>query len=389
MQNSDMLPRRNLRVMPTVIIDLAWPRAFGRQYVWVINTCEARQADEPTCYSAGQPLCRSASVARGAQRHSGFRPVWSRCPCPVGHDQSMAMARRQQVRRVDGNHILYHFLQKGLLREDVWLFQMLTARLVASLGIWFPVGTYSIVPLLVPHAVRDHTCRKDTVAGRAEAWGSPNAHGYFRDDNSLIKGLPSALPIQSNFGEYCNARIGNGFVACHVWRVLTDGSSASRHPLTYSFIPNPVWLRIQVAKLSDREGSFVQSYLQAIAIKIYRTSPAVPHRQRAVDQAWDLLPHPTEIPLDGLPRLEDLNYFPYSDEFIHSRLRSIKTVRNLIFHTIRGEEGPRVSERYNQGLSSVNSAILASLYGFLDSYIASIEEGIDTAGRQIEVGSGS
>lgn len=46
------------------------------------------------------------------------------------------------------------------------------------------------------------------------------------------------------------ARIGNGFVASHVWRKLTNNGSASQHPLTYSFIPNLVWLPTQVAKLT-------------------------------------------------------------------------------------------------------------------------------------------
>lgn len=279
----------------------------------------------------------------------------------------------RQAHKVDGNHVLYHFLQKGLLREDVWLFQMLTARLVASLGIWFPVRTYSVMPLLVPHAVRDHTCRKDARTGRPEAWGSPDSRGYFRDDNSLIKGLPSALPIESKFSEYSGSRIGNGFVACHVWRVLTDGASASRNPLTYSFIPNLVWLPSQVAKLSDREGSFVQSYLQAMAIKIYRKSSVSPHQQNVATQAWDLLPIPAGIPLQGLPRVEDLNYFAYCDDFVSGRLRSLKMVSNLISHVMRGEQGPRVSKRYNDGLGLVDPVLLGSLHEFLDCYVTALD----------------
>ncbi len=38
---------------------------------------------------------------------------------------------------VDGSHILYHYLQKNLLTEDIWLFQMLLARLVTSQGSGF------------------------------------------------------------------------------------------------------------------------------------------------------------------------------------------------------------------------------------------------------------
>jgi hypothetical protein len=49
----------------------------------------------------------------------------------------------------------------------------------------------------------------------------------------------------------------------------TYGSDAPRNALTYSFLPNLVWLPSQLAKLSDREGSFVQT-LAAVSRRIYR-----------------------------------------------------------------------------------------------------------------------
>ena len=144
------------------------------------------------------------------------------------HDQAMVTTRGRQIHKVDGNHVLYHFLQKGLLQEDVWLFQMLTARLVASLGIWLPVKLYSKMPLLTPHAVRDSTSRKDIKAGRPEAWGSPNSDGYFRDDNSLIKGIPAALLIESRFsgllGGLCKTRL-----LIHPRVPWPDSYESSRH----------------------------------------------------------------------------------------------------------------------------------------------------------------
>jgi hypothetical protein len=289
-------------------------------------------------------------------------------------DLLVAISRRRQSREIDGNDVLYHFLQKGLLQEDVWLFQMLTARLVASLGIWFPLRAYSVMPLLTPHAVRDNSCRKDIKSGRPEAWGSPNSEGYFRDDNSLIKGIPSALPIESRFSGYDGARMGNGFVASHVWRKLTNGDSASRHPLTNSFIPNLVWLPTQVAKLSDREGSFVQTYLQAISKKIYRSMPVSSHQQSVVAEAWDLLPDPSGIPLQGLPRVEDLNYFAYSDDFMMSRLRSIRRVQELVSNAACGQPGPKVSKRYNEGLRLMSTERLQPLSIFLSRYLAGLED---------------
>jgi hypothetical protein len=225
-----------------------------------------------------------------------------------------------------------------------------------------------------PYAVRDSTSRKDAKTGRPEAWGSPNSQGYFRDDNSLIKGVPGALPIESRFNAYNGVRIGNGFVASHVWRKLTNDGSAARHPLTNSFIPNLVWLPTQVAKLSDREGSFVQTYLQAISKKVYRSARVSSHQQSVVAEAWDLLPDPSGIPLQGLPRVEDLNFFAYSDDFIMSRLKSIQKVQALIAHTICGEPGPQVSKRYNEGLRLMPSEQLVPLNQFLLRYVSGLED---------------
>jgi hypothetical protein len=229
------------------------------------------------------------------------------------------------------------------------------------------------MPLLTPHAVRDNTCRKDVKAGRPEAWGSPNNEGYFRDDNSLIKRIPAALAIESHFSGYNGARIGKGFVASHVWRITTTGDSAPRNPLTNSFVPNLVWLPTQVAKLSDREGSFVQTYLQAISKKIYGAVPVSPHRESAVAEAWALLPDPPGIPPQGLPGAEGLNFFGYTEEFYQNRLKSLRKVRDLIAACSHGEEGPEVSKRYNEGLKMMTTSQLKPLNDFLSDYLSDLE----------------
>lgn len=161
--------------------------------------------------------------------------------------------------KLDGENILYHYLQKDLLAKDVWLFQMLAARLVVSLGIWLHPEYYRQIPILLPFARRDASCRKNCNKERIEQWGSPDRNGLFRDDNSLVKDIPKSLRIESTAtGIYVNKRIGTGFVACHVWRTPNTGILASQNPATYSFVPNLVWLPKQVAKLTDREGSFAQ-----------------------------------------------------------------------------------------------------------------------------------
>ena len=86
---------------------------------------------------------------------------------------------------VDGNHILYHYLEKDLKETDIWLFQMLSARLFTALGIWFSTRVYARCPMLLPFALRDPKCRP-RKQGDPDEWGAPDAKGHFRDDNSLV-----------------------------------------------------------------------------------------------------------------------------------------------------------------------------------------------------------
>lgn len=169
---------------------------------------------------------------------------------------------------------------------------MLAARLISTLGVWMHPDVYERLPILVPYAVRDPLVRGNKAKGISDSWGAPNDAGYFRDDNSLVKGLPRSLEIDGpSRGPYRGARIGTGFVAAHVWRTLTDGAGLSaRNPATYSFVPNLVWLPGEIAALTDREGSFAQLYVQALAQKVYRHRTVAPRLAPVVEHAWSLLP---------------------------------------------------------------------------------------------------
>jgi hypothetical protein len=251
--------------------------------------------------------------------------------------------------------LFYHYLQKDLLENDVWLFQMLTARLVVALGIWLHPDIYSRLPIAVPYAVRDPLSRGSTAQGIPDQWGSPNSDGFFRDDNSLIKGLPGSLPVTSSSPLFDGRQLGTGFVASHLWRELSVGGLASRHPLTYSFVPNLVWLPSEVAALTDREASFVQSYTQAISIKIFRHLPLDPSLVPIVQQAWDLLPVRDNIPEQGLPQIESLNFFTPSDAWLAGRVKKIREVASALDAVLKGEPVPDLglSKRYAAGLAGV------------------------------------
>ena len=287
------------------------------------------------------------------------------------------VAVKEPARRtIDGDNVLYHYLQKDLLLTDIWLFQMLLARLIVSLGIWMSPRVYQRMPLLVPFAVRDPGSRGNPEKGLPDEWGAPNSEALFRDDNSLVKNIPKSMEILSQKNAYyARGRIGNGFVAAHVWRQLGPVTLASRERLTYSFVPNLVWLPTQVSKLSDREGSFVQAYLQAISVKIYRALPLAEPLKPIVEQAWNRIPIPTGIPEQGLPDVAGLNFFEPEASWFERRIKTIRQVADGLALVIPGQ-APEVeifSTRYTAGLPSVDPAKIQVLRRALTEYVRAVE----------------
>lgn len=276
--------------------------------------------------------------------------------------------------------MLYHFLQKDLLRKDIWLFQMFTARLVASLGVWMAPEIYSRYPLLRPYAVRDPLARGSRSMEIADQWGSPNEEGLFRDDNSLIKGMPRALDIHApDNAQYNGKRIEKGFVASHIWRELSSGGLTVRHRLTYSFVPNLVWLPVEVSKLTDREGSFVQAYLQALSMHIYRGVQVHPELRDKVEESWSLLPEPVGIPEEGLPARDDLAYFSPKESFYRRNLVDLGRVVAALTAASenRALPGRVVATRYGDGLTRVAQRTLIGLRDELSRYLEALETAAD------------
>ena len=290
---------------------------------------------------------------------------WQAPPAPRG--------KKSRHGIIAGSTILYHYLQKELLNNDIWLFQMLVARLIVSLGIWLSPEIYRQLPVLLPFAARDPGSRGNPKKGIPDQWGSATSIGLFRDDNSLVKALPKSLTVASGRVKlYDGRRIGGGFVASHVWRG-TEIGLAARHQLLYSFVPNLVWLPVEVAKLSDREGSFVQSYLQALSVKIYRAHPLSSDVGALAEEAWALLPNPEGIPLQGLPDLDELNFFEPSNTWLERRIRTIEeVVKALVAIDAGGAPGHVVASRYGKSLIDVGPKQRKALGDRLSSYAASV-----------------
>lgn len=275
------------------------------------------------------------------------------------------------VSRISAERLFYQFLQKQLYEDDIWLFQMFTTRLVVSLGIWLHPSVYQRLPLLVPYAVRDPHSRGNKKLGFPDVWGAPNEDGYFRDDNSLVKDEPKSLPVASPSRLYNKHKIGAGFVAAHVWQQFPDGARVARHPLTYSFVPNLVWLPSQVAALTDRHGSFVQLYMQALAAKIYREAEVVEPLKPLVEEAWSLLPAPSTIPVQGLPETRELNFFTPTESWFAKRLKRIDCVKTALDAAAAGSvpAGKVISHRYTEGLLGIPPAAAKNLHDRLALFV--------------------
>jgi hypothetical protein len=241
-----------------------------------------------------------------------------------------------------------------------------------SLGVWFRPDDYARFPFLARYAVRDVSYRGGP--GREERWGTATSDGLFADDNSLIKGLPRRLSIAAPPARpYRNRSLGAGFVAAHVWGKPDD-------PLSYSFIPNLVWLPSEVAKLTDRQDSFVQRYVQAISRRLYRDHPLPRGLRGLTNQAWRRLPAPEGIPEQGLPSREQLlvqlNFFTTDERFYRARLESLRAVvqaLSALNGRTRTYPDRVISSRYGPSLRSVAAEPRRRLSDVLGRYLDAAE----------------
>ena len=175
-------------------------------------------------------------------------------------------------------------------------------------------------------------------------------------------------------------KLGRGFTACHVWRQVRNSDAlASRDPRTNSFVPNLVWLPTQLAKLSDREDSFVQGFLQSISRKVYRNvEPAEPLKIHA-ECAWSLLPEDRNELEIGIPDPSQLNYLVPNKKFFKYRMQRTADVVDLISSRLEGSSPTRqiAKGRYFEGLSRLGRNKPISRKRELMGYLDDVQRGLD------------
>lgn len=235
---------------------------------------------------------------------------------------------------VNGENILYHYIQKNILDAgELSEFQkQLIEHFIIDLSIWIPENLFKINPVLLPFVVRDASCRKKNPRTGKHEWGMANEQGFLRDDNSLIKGIFKTCLIQSpEIKQYDNHYLGNGFVACHIWREINNTSSlASTLPITNSFIPNLVWLPNQISKLTDREKSYAQCLLQSISYQLYHSVNDDEYTQ----EIWSYLPNPK---IESRVGFSKLNFFNITDDWIQKRITKLDNELQNILNTVNDD----------------------------------------------------
>jgi hypothetical protein len=281
----------------------------------------------------------------------------------VEYGKNLSVPTKKKV--VHGDDLLYRFFQ-DVLPRDPELFARVPELLLGTMSIWLPLDIYREWPVLLPWVVRDPTCRGSKAKGIPDQWSAPDATGYLRDDNSLIKSLPRALSVRGPVGSHMSgARMGTEFVAAHVWRKVHHAKLASRVPLLNSFVPNLVWLPGQIAKLTDVEGGVVQRTLQAMSHAIYRDYPVADHLKEVVAEAWALIPEP-EINVKSV-ELVQLNWFESTPRFFAMRSARLREVAAALDLLDVGQALPNkvVSRRYTQGLPTIDLKYRQSLRAHL------------------------
>lgn len=280
------------------------------------------------------------------------------------------------VDKIDGIDVLKSFLEqrysqysfKDLEKQDDPNIQTCIKEAIDVLGIWLPVELYKHLPIISPFVVRNNSCRP-LKKNQMDMWGSPNEKGYFRDDNSIVKGYPKSLLISSHLPLYKGKKIGKGFVTAHCWMCKNN----NYNPKVNSFVPNLVWLPKPLAVLTDVEGSFAQQYVQFLSYNIYKKVRVKRVLSEIIKECWSLLPKP-----DLLLSSEEVvvNFFEYKEKMLKNRILKIQNVQKALELCIAGEKLSKkvISKRYTDGLPNVSKEHLIRLNIELKNYLKTVEE---------------
>lgn len=269
---------------------------------------------------------------------------------------------------IDGQNIVYHIIQKRIIQAiDVdnppAEVKFMIEQLLLWGGVWFTPEAYEQIPVLRPYVIRDSSCRNKDP--KKDTWAQSNSEGLMRDDNTSIKGIPKSLPIISGWKEVEGKRLGNHWVASHVWMSMqTRSGHACEWERTNSFIPNLVWLPKQLSKLTDRDGSYAQQFLKHLSYRLYSETRIT---NPMISGIWHELKDPGITPESKFSR-NDLNFFDSDAEWIndkkttlHQELQSILDILNNPSAAVKSVYNERYTSTLRDASRTMNHAVKNNL----------------------------
>lgn len=216
-------------------------------------------------------------------------------------------------------------------------------------AVWVPVSTYVRAPWLAPYAVRKIRIRADPRAPgpKRDLWGLPDKHGYFTDDNSLIKGVFRNRLVSPGSSPYGASKIRQGLVCCHVW------AGTTAEPLLFSFIPNLVWLPKTLAPFSDAHRAapahLLHPTLKRVSVARYRSTVPLVAATR-VRSAWQQL----DTDVDGSDDVPEQHEFVVGDGLVNLVNTRLDKLTAFLEATL-DDTAPlpaRFSKRYHAGVGA-------------------------------------
>lgn len=282
----------------------------------------------------------------------------------------------KKTNTVDGENIIYHILQKQIIQANDAVnppdhVKYMIEQLLLWGGIWFRPETFDAIPVMLPYVIRDSSCRKINPITGKHSWGKSNRNGFLRDDNSLVKAIPRSLKIHSAISQMDGRIMGNGFVASHVWIKLQNRPEhACEWERTNSFVPNLVWLPNQLSKLTDRDGSYAQQFIQHISGLLYRQRTS---SNQVLSSIWNELKDPGIKPMSSFD-LNDLNYFEHDVQWLNRRKASlVKSLVSILAIVNGGTSATHIScSSYAPSLAKAITSMAHSDKACFESWIKDI-----------------
>lgn len=250
------------------------------------------------------------------------------------------------------------------------------ARAAFTKGVWLPPAVYRVMPVLIPYAVRDNSCRKNGSTAKEERWGWPAESGHMRDDNSLLKNLVTYrskynLTVQLPSAGGRPAGLPRGWTCSHIW--------ADHHPTANTFVPNLVWLPTAISRLSDPPATGhtrASRVLRAIARAIYGSTEVHPAVAAFAAEGWGRL--------DGIDDSDDFSppefqplFFDVPVEWILQRVESVEAFAKVAHRRARGLD-PTVGvdrgglRKWAAGAATVPTGVARALADNLERYVLGV-----------------